>query len=234
LFPKRQQCVAAAPIVPEAGLDDISINIVQETAMADYHYREGKGADATAPLFFVFHGTGGDEHQFFDLANQLLPGARVIAPRGDVSEGGALRYFRRTGEGRYDMADLSRATAQMIAFVEARKAESNPRAIVGLGYSNGANILASVQFAAPALFDATVLMHPLIPFAPPAADFTGRRVLITAGRRDPIAPAAATQGLSDYFAANGAQASLFWHEGGHELRQEELRESQAFLAPVRA
>lgn len=198
--------------------------------MADYHYREGKGATAQAPLFLVFHGTGGDENQFFDLAGQLLPGARVVAPRGDVSEGGALRYFRRTGEGVYDMDDLALRTRQMIAFVEARKAEGNAAPVVGLGYSNGANILAAVQFAAPGLFDTTVLMHPLIPFSPPEADFTGKRVLITAGQRDPMAPAAMTQGLRDYFAGQGAETTLFWHPGGHELRPEELRETQAFLS----
>jgi len=198
--------------------------------MADYHYRDNKTADPAAPLFFVFHGTGGDENQFFDLAGELLPGARVVAPRGDVSEGGALRYFRRTGEGVYDMDDLRLRTAQMQAFVAARKAEGNPRRVIGLGYSNGANILAAVQFAAPDLFDATVLMHPLIPFAPPQADFAGKRVMITAGRRDPICPAPATQALSDYFASHGASTSLFWHAGGHELRPEELREVQGFLA----
>ena len=165
--------------------------------MADYHYREGKGADQSAPLFLVFHATGGDENQFFELADELLPGARVIAPRS--------------------------------AFVAARKAEGAPRRVVGLGYSNGANILAAVQFAAPGLFDATVLMHPLIPFTPPDADFTGKRVLITAGKRDPMAAAAVTQGLSDYFAGRGAETSLFWHQGGHELRPEELREAQVFL-----
>ncbi|MCR6672035.1 alpha/beta hydrolase [Devosia ginsengisoli] len=198
--------------------------------MADYHYREGKGATTQAPLFLVFHGTGGDENQFFDLAGQLLPGARVVAPRGDVSEGGALRYFRRTGEGVYDMDDLALRVAQMVAFVEARKAEGNAAQVVGLGYSNGANILAAVQFAAPGLFDASVLMHPLIPFSPPKVDFAGKRVLITAGQRDPMAPAAMTQGLSDYFAGQGAETKLFWHPGGHELRQEELRETQAFLS----
>lgn len=198
--------------------------------MADYHYAEAKGTDATAPLLFVFHGTGGDENQFFDLGSQLLPGARIIAPRGDVSEGGALRYFRRTAEGVYDMDDLRQRTAQMTAFVQARIAESAPRAVVGLGYSNGANILASVQFAMPALFNASVLMHPLIPFTPLQADFAGRQVLITAGQRDPICPAPASQALADYFRAQGAQTDLFWHAGGHELRQEELRETQTFLA----
>src|SRR5690606_5747028 len=106
------------------------------------------------------------------------------------------------------------------------------RQVVGLGYSNGANILAAMQFAAPELFDATVLMHPLIPFEPPAADFTGKRVLITAGQRDPIAPAAMTQELHDYFAGQGAETTLAWHPGRHELRQEELRAVQAFLSGI--
>ena len=200
--------------------------------MTDYHYREAKGGRDTAPLFVVFHGTGGDENQFFDLAGQLLPGARIVAPRGDVSEGGALRYFRRTGEGVYDMDDLRLRTAQMQAFVTARKAESKPTKVIGLGYSNGANILAAVQFAAPGLFDTTVLMHPLIPFAPPEADFAGSKVLLTAGQRDPMASAAATQGLHDYFASHGAATTLFWHAGGHELRQEELQASMSFLSGV--
>ena len=195
--------------------------------MSRYQFRTDAQAAPDAPVFFLFHGTGGDENQFFDLAGQLLPGARRVAPRGDVSEHGALRYFRRTGEGVYDMDDLGARTAAMIEFVRGQVGSASR--VIGLGYSNGANILASVQFAAPELFDATVLMHPLIPFAPPKADFSGRKVLITAGRRDPIAPASATQALADYFSANGASLTLAWHEGGHELRNEELAAIQSFI-----
>lgn len=197
--------------------------------MSAYQARRAEGGAAESPVIFLFHGTGGDENQFFDLAEQLVPGAARIAPRGDVSEGGALRYFRRTGEGVYDMADLAQRTAAMEAFVRAEVAKLKPSRVLGLGYSNGANILASVQFAAPDLFDATVLMHPLIPFAPPKADFAGKRVLITAGQRDPIAPASATQALADYFEAGGASTELVWHPGGHELRQEELLAARTFL-----
>ena len=195
--------------------------------MSDYVFRADPPTDAAAPVIFLFHGTGGDENQFFDLAGQLLPGMRRIAPRGDVSEHGALRYFRRTGEGIYDMEDLKVRTSAMADFV--RQQAGSASRVMGLGYSNGANILASVQFAAPDLFDATILMHPLIPFAPPAADFAGRKVLITAGRRDPIAPAGATQALAEYFSGNGAAATLAWHEGGHELRNEEIKAIQAFI-----
>ena len=112
-----------------------------------------KVPDRDAPLVFAFHGTGGDEHQFFDLAQELVPGAGVISPRGDVSEMGAARFFRRTGEGVYDMNDLARATAKMARFVEAWKERYPDRPVHGFGYSNGANILASVMMARPDLFD---------------------------------------------------------------------------------
>ncbi|GLQ57096.1 alpha/beta hydrolase [Devosia nitrariae] len=202
--------------------------------MSDYLFRESKGADAQAPVFFVFHGTGGDENQFFDLAGKLLAGAHVIAPRGDVSEAGALRYFRRTGEGVYDMDDLALRTSNMAEFARERLEGVSPSAVIGLGYSNGANILASVLFEHPEIFDAAVLMHPLIPFAPPPRpELVGKRLLITAGRRDPIGPAAATQDLADYFSGQGAAVDLFWHDGGHELRQEEFLKTAEFLKPYR-
>lgn len=197
---------------------------------SNYIYREKTGAGPDAPLLFLFHGTGADEDQFFDIGGQLLPGARLIAIRGDVSEHGALRYFRRLGEGRYDMADLEERTIRMRGFIEAHIATGRPSAIYGLGYSNGANILASVLFQAPGLFDGAVLMHPLIPFTPPPAPgLQGRRVLITAGRFDPIAPAPATEALARYFEAQGAATKTHWHGGGHELRPEEFVAAQALL-----
>uniref|UniRef100_UPI0035B488B2 alpha/beta hydrolase n=1 Tax=Devosia sp. TaxID=1871048 RepID=UPI0035B488B2 len=130
-------------------------------------------------------------------------------------------------EGRYDMQDLARATARVASFVAAT-APAGER--LALGYSNGANITASVLFAAPASFDAAVLMHPLIPFDPPVQPgLAGRRILITAGRHDPIAPAAGAQRLADYFAANGADVGLVWHDGGHEIRRDELLAVRDFL-----
>jgi phospholipase/carboxylesterase len=198
--------------------------------MGDYVYRERVGATPEAPLLVLLHGTGGDEDQFFELGQHLLPGARLIAPRGDVSEGGALRFFRRTGEGVYDMDDLARATGKLAGFLSQRIAESRPAEVLGFGYSNGANILASVLINHPNLFDGAVLMHPLIPFEPPPAPaLAGKRVLITAGRRDPIAPAAGTEKLADYFRRQGSRVTLFWHGGGHELARPEIAEAVALL-----
>lgn len=193
-----------------------------------YIHRIHRQPDASAPTFYVFHGTGGDENQFFDLARQLRPDASVVAPRGDVSEGGALRYFRRTGEGVYDMDDLAVRTKAMAGFVSATKGAGK---VIGLGYSNGANILTSVMLEAPDLFDQAVLMHPLIPFTPPAVPgLAGRRILITAGEQDPICPASQTLALERYLKGQSAAVETFWHRGGHEVRNEELHAVVEFLA----
>lgn len=190
---------------------------------------------AGAPLIMTFHGTGADETQFHGLAEQLVPGAHVVSPRGDVNEMGALRYFRRTGEGVYDMDDLAIRTAAMGDFIAAERSRTEAPRVIGLGYSNGANILASVAFERPDLVDDLILMHPLIPWDPdPRPGLSGRRVLITAGERDPICPAPMTRALHAAFDRHGADVESAWHPGGHEIRQEELRAIEAFLAPVTA
>jgi phospholipase/carboxylesterase len=163
-----------------------------------------------------------------------VPGATIVAPRGDISEYGAARFFRRTGEGVYDMDDLARATGKMAAFVAAHVQAERPSAVFGLGYSNGANILASVLFRQPDLLDAAVLMHPLIPFAPQMeGSLAGRGILVTAGRRDPICPPDLTSRLAAYLRDRGAAVTLDWHDGGHELRPGEVEAARHFLAAAR-
>ena len=185
------------------------------------------------PLLFVFHGTGADENQLLSLGRDLAPQATIISPRGDVSEHGAARFFRRTGEGVYDMDDLARGTQKMAGFVKAHVEAAKPSTVLGLGYSNGANILASVVFAEPSLFDAAVLMHPLIPFEPEVkGSLAGRRILVSAGKRDPICPPNLTSRLEAYLRADGADVTVEWHEGGHEVRPNEIEAARRFFAAV--
>jgi phospholipase/carboxylesterase len=184
-----------------------------------------------APLLLTFHGTGGDEGQFHGIGPRLLPGAHVVSPRGEVNEGGMARFFRRKAEGLYDMEDLAQRTAAMADFVAGEVARTGAGRVVGLGYSNGANILASVVAARPEVFTDAVLLHPLIPFTPPPAPgLMGRRVLITAGQRDPICPPQLTMRLSDWLETQGAAVMLHWHGGGHEIAPSEWEAVRGFLA----
>jgi len=184
-----------------------------------------------APLLFTFHGTGGTEAQFHQLGQDLVRGAHVVSPRGDVSENGALRYFRRTAEGVYDMDDLAHRTAAMADFIAAEKKAVGAPSVIGLGYSNGANILANVALNRPDLVDDLILLHPLIPFDPkPQPGLDGRRILVTAGKRDPICPAEMTRSFVDYLQRQGAYLSEHWHDGGHELQQTELDAIARFIS----
>ena len=198
--------------------------------MTDYGYVHRLKAGAPGnPILFVFHGTGGDERQFFEFGANLLPDATIVSPRGDVSEHGAARFFRRTGEGVYDMADLARATDKMATFVGTLAREHQASQVIGLGFSNGANILANLLIERN-LFDKAILLHPLIPFKPKDnAALEGRQILITAGQRDPICPAPLTQALADYFTAQKAAVDVEWHTGGHDIRQNEIEAVQRFL-----
>lgn len=185
------------------------------------------------PLLVALHGTGGDERQLLTLGRDLMPGATVVSPRGDVSENGAARFFRRAAEGVYDMDDLDRAASKLAGFVRAHVAARAPSAVYGLGYSNGANVLAATIFAEPDLFDRAVLMHPLIPFQPKVSgNLAGRAILVTAGRHDPICPPTLTSRLESYLRALGADVEMVWHPGGHEVRTEEIEAARAFLDPA--
>jgi phospholipase/carboxylesterase len=192
-------------------------------------------APAGSPLLFLFHGTGGDENQFRSLGRSLMPGAGIVSPRGDVFENGAARFFRRKAEGVYDMGDLALRTKKMADFVRAHRDEAKPSSVLGLGYSNGANILASVIFHDPTLFDAAVLMHPLIPFAPIInGDLAGKKILVTAGGHDPISPEHMTHRLEAHLRATKASVTITWHGGAHELRPSEIEAARQFFAPYAA
>lgn len=198
--------------------------------MGDYQYREHQ-APAGSPLVFMFHGTGGDENQFFDLAREQMPEAHLIAVRGDVSEKGSLRYFRRQAEGVYDMEDLVWRAGRLAQFVRQQVARVAPTGVGAFGYSNGANILATLLFEQPDLVDAAALMHPLIPWAPaPQPRLQGKPILLTAGEQDGICDAAETQRLMDYFKTQGSQIEVLWHPGGHEIADAERLALAPFFA----
>jgi phospholipase/carboxylesterase len=115
-----------------------------------YHFAE-LAAPKGAPLLVLLHGTGGDENDLLELGRQVLPGAHLLAPRGDVLEGGAPRFFKRLGMGVYDMADLARATQKLASFIGDTIEALRPSSVAALGYSNGANVLAATLMERPGL-----------------------------------------------------------------------------------
>lgn len=181
---------------------------------------------------FIFHGTGGDEESLLPVAGIIMPGAAVVSPRGKVLENGMPRFFRRFAEGVFDLEDLRYRTEEMAKFVERAKAVYglDDKTIAAAGYSNGANIAASILLTYPGVFSKAALFHPMVPFVPETLpDLSGTDVLITAGTNDPIVDPEGTRELARLLRESGAHVELFWHDRGHSLTREELSAARTFL-----
>lgn len=189
------------------------------------------GTDPSAAPLILLHGTGGDARRFLEFGRLVAPTAPALAVTGDVNEHGMRRFFRRTGEGVYDMEDLAIRTDAFDAFLAAAIEiyELDAARAIGLGYSNGANLLANLAFRHPTRLNRLALMHPLIPFTPPNVDLAGLSALITAGRRDPISPAALTADLAEHLTVRGATVDLVWRPGGHEIDGGEIEAARHFV-----
>jgi predicted esterase/catechol 2,3-dioxygenase-like lactoylglutathione lyase family enzyme len=191
-----------------------------------------RGELAGNTTLLLLHGTGGDEEDLIPLGRTLLPGAGLLSPRGKVREGGAPRFFRRLAEGVFDLEDLAVRTDELGRFVQgsARTYKLDPARIVAVGFSNGANIAASLLLRRPGVLRGAVLLSPMVPFEPDGLpDLTGTSVLVAAGQADPISPPEQAQRLADLLRESGADVTLRWHPGGHQLTREVMEAAHDWL-----
>lgn len=195
------------------------------------HRWEPVGAHARTLL--MLHGTGGDEHDLIDLGRTLDPSANLLSPRGRVSENGANRFFRRFSEGVFDIADLQHQTDALADFVAiaSRELGFDGQNVVAVGFSNGANIAASMLLLRPESLAGAVLMRPMVPLKPDVVpDLHGKRILMVNGRFDPIVPVADAEQLAAMFREYGAEVEHLWLETGHNLTREEIVRATDWLA----
>lgn len=179
---------------------------------------------AGAPALLLLHGTGGNESDLLPLGAQLAPGAALLSPRGQVLEHGMPRFFRRLAEGVFDQEDLARRSDDLAAFVRrARDAYAlGDTPLVAVGYSNGANIAASLLLRGAGVLDGAVLLRPMVPFEPAEpATLDGLPTLLLAGRQDPIAGQTPAR-LAELLRAAGGDVELVWQAAAHGLVQADV------------
>ena len=203
-----------------------------ELAGFAHNYLPGE-RDGSGVTLLLLHGTGGNEDDLIPLGQQLLPGAAILSPRGKVSEHGAPRFFRRLAEGVFDHEDLLFRTHELADFVEQAADEYgfDREKLVAVGYSNGANIAASLMLLYPDLLRAAVLFRAMVPFEPEETpDLSGVPVFLAAGRRDTMIPPDNTERLAAILGDAGANLDLRWKNTGHPLTYEELEEARDWLS----
>ncbi|MCM3744759.1 alpha/beta hydrolase [Sporosarcina luteola] len=184
-----------------------------------------QGTDPSKPTLLLLHGTGGTEEDLLPLAGLIDSEASVLSVRGNVLENGMPRFFRRLAEGVFDEEDLIFRTKELHSFLDEAAEEHgfDRSTIVAVGYSNGANIAASLLFHYADSLKGAILHHPMVPRRgiqlPDMADLP---VFIAAGKNDPICPAQETIDLQELLAGAGASTEVHWEMNGHSLTRTEV------------
>jgi phospholipase/carboxylesterase len=183
-----------------------------------------KGENTCLPTIVLLHGTGGNERDLLPLAEMISPGASVLGVRGNVLENGMPRFFRRLAEGVFDEEDLIFRTKELYDFLTrmSKEYDFDQKNMLAVGYSNGANIAASLLYHYQNALSGAILFHAMVPLKINPPDLTGTNVFIGAGEHDPLIPAIETKDLIDTLKSANANVTEFWTSAGHQLTREEV------------
>src|SRR5699024_7739491 len=123
-------------------------------------YREGN-KDTT---LLLLHGKGGTEEDLLLLAEQIDTDANILSVRGNVEENDMRRYFKRLREGVFDEEDLIFRTNELHDFINQSAEEYgfDRSKVIAIGYSNGANIAASLLFHFDHPLQGAILHLPMV------------------------------------------------------------------------
>ena len=202
-----------------------------------YVHHFSPGADPSAPPLLLLHGTGGDENDLVPLGRSLSPGSALLSPRGNVSEHGAARFFARKAEGVFDPAEITRRTHELADFIAEAAGEYHfePTRLIAVGFSNGANIAATLLLLRPIVLGAAVLFRPMVVLDSAAAPHSldGKHVLIASGSHDELVPEDHSRRLAAHLRAGGAEVSIESQTAGHRLVQADLVAAQRWFQSLR-
>jgi phospholipase/carboxylesterase len=181
----------------------------------------------------LLHGTGGNEHDLLSLGRSLDPEAALLSPRGKILENGLPRFFRRLAEGVFDEEDLIQRSNELADFIdEATTSYSlDSERIYAIGYSNGANIAASLLLLRPGVLTGAALLRAMVPLIPEIMPkLSGVSVLLLSGRYDPLVPEENARHLAAMLTDAGAAVALHFENAGHQLTEQTFEATRQWLA----
>jgi phospholipase/carboxylesterase len=193
------------------------------------------GSKIFSRVLLLLHGTGGNEDDMIPIGRDLDPTAALLSPRGQVLENGMPRFFRRLAEGVFDEEDLVRRAHGLADFVGAAAAryEFDPKRVIAVGFSNGANIAAAVLLLRPEVLAGAVLLRAMVPIVPPVLpDLAHARVLLSSGTQDPIVPVENSERLAAMLRTAGANVTSRFEPAGHSLALGDIKAARQWLADL--
>lgn len=189
-----------------------------------YIYKPSENPEAKTLL--LLHGTGGNEKDLLPLADSFGSDINILSLRGNISENGMPRFFRRLGMGIFDEKDLEFRTHEMIHFLKELAVTEgfDSSKIIALGYSNGANIASAVLVLQPDFLEGAILFRPMQPFRYWNNGLHSKPipVFISSGTTDTTVDTNDTKSYVALLKASGFEVTQHETEAGHNLTQQDL------------
>ncbi len=189
-------------------------------------------AKESKQTLLLLHGTGGTEDDLIPLGNELAPNASILSVRGRVLENGMPRFFRRLEEGVFDLEDLKMRTDELAEFLtkSSSKYMFDEKRIIAVGYSNGANIAASLLLRRPESLAGAILFRAMVPYSPTVMpDLSNKSIILLEGLYDPIVSTTEAQRLLEIFTNAQSNVTLKWQDSGHNLTNEDIIAAKKWL-----
>jgi phospholipase/carboxylesterase len=183
--------------------------------------------------FLMLHGTGGNEYDLLPIAKHIDSEANVLSVRGNVMEYGMPRFFKRLAMGVFDVESLIEETHNLYEFIQdsAKQYGFDPKKVIAIGYSNGANIASSILMHYKKAFSKAILFHPMVPLRNiELPDMSEVEIFVGAGKNDHMMPEHEVHELIKIFESRNAHVDLFWSDNGHQLTKEEIEAAKQWYS----
>jgi len=177
------------------------------------------------PTILALHGTGGNEHDLVGLTQTIAPGCAILSPRGNVSERGMPRFFRRFAEGVFDLEDVQKRAGELAEFVASAATHYGFAAnnVYALGYSNGANIAVATMLLHPHTLRGGILFRAQCVYTPDSIPrLAGKGIFLSAGTHDQLITPDQSTALYTLLQDAGASITLAWQNTHHGLIQSDV------------
>lgn len=177
----------------------------------------------------LLHGTGGTEKDLLSIGKMIDPEANLFSIRGNVSEYGMNRYFKRKSMGVFDENSMAEEAENLKDFIleSSKSYRFDPKKMTVIGYSNGANIASAIAFFHGKIFETMILFHPMVPLRGiDIPDLRRMQIFIGAGQNDQMMPEHEVSELTQIYQSANAEVEVFWTAYGHQLSKEELDAAQ--------
>ncbi|MEW6035164.1 MAG: alpha/beta hydrolase [Candidatus Micrarchaeota archaeon] len=187
----------------------------------------------SADSLLLLHDAGGDENSLMAAGHDISAGAALLGVRGRSEWGGRRSFFSRDASGAPVLEDFLMRCEELSDFIRAARRDYDLRRIFALSHGTGADMAACLLFLRPESIDGGILFRPSAAIIPKEApDLREKHVWVGAGRKDDISPGTKSGAIAAALLRCGADVTLRWHEGAHEIARDEIAAARRWLGRV--